>query len=107
MIALEAMILWTPNREPFLNSSLAGTVVVTEIPEDPLMRMHPMSVGACDHNWVATDEAGRAQLMQRYFSQMLHRDNIPEDTIIDALSNIIEFEDVRFSTARPDGDDWL
>lgn len=106
MRALDAMILWTPNREPFQDQPLAGTVSVTKIPEANKMKAHPISVGACDLSWRETDESGREELMQRYFTQMIHRDNINEQDVYRAISNIDEFDGKRFSTDAPVGDDW-
>lgn len=105
MRALDAMILWTPNREPFQDQSLAGTVSVTTIPEADEMKAHPMSAGACDLSWREADDFGRQELMQRYFTQMLHRDNLNEDEVYRAISNIDEFEGKRFSTEVPVGED--
>ncbi|MBB3993297.1 hypothetical protein GGR95_000925 [Sulfitobacter undariae] len=106
MRALDALILWTPNREPFQEMPFAGTVSITTIPEADELKAHPMSVGACDLSWRETDDSGRQDLMQRYFTQMLHRDNINEDKIYQAISSIDEFDGEHFSTDVPAGEDW-
>lgn len=106
MRALDALILWTPNREPFQDQPLTGKISVTTIPEPTWMKAHPMSVGACDVNWLEADESGRHHLMQRYFTQMLHRDKLNENEIYRAISTIDEFKGQKFSTEVPEGDDW-
>lgn len=65
-----------------------------------------MSVGACDLSWRDTDDVGRQELMQRYFTQMLHRDFIDEAEVYRALSNIDEFDSRKFSSDVPKGDNW-
>ncbi len=75
---------------------------VTTIPEPPALRNHPMSAGACDHDWHETDDAGRLRLMQRYFTYMIHRDGIPEEAARAALSRIDDFRGHLFSSEKPD-----
>ena len=38
MRALDALILWTPNREPFQDQPLTGKISVTTIPEPTWMK---------------------------------------------------------------------
>jgi len=105
MILAETMIVWTPNREIWADRPLAGQVAATTIPERPELRAHPMSVGACDLDWRETDDAGRRALLQKYFTQMIHRDNIDEATAREALSGIEDFNPALLSAEAPDPDD--
>ena len=101
MRAIEAIIVWTPNREPFNDLLTTGQVEVATIPEPRSMKSHPFSVGACDLNWRDTDEQGRRELMQRYFTQMIHRDHIDEQTARKAVDAIDDFRGYHFSAERP------
>lgn len=106
MRAADTMIVWTPNRDGWADRPTGGKIEVTTIPEPPAFREHPMSVGACDHDWRETDDAGRLALMQRYFSQMIHRDGLDEQTVRAALSQVDEFKNYPFSNEKlPDEDD--
>jgi len=103
------MIVWTPNRDPFKDQPTAGGVVVTTIPEPSELKAHPMSAGACDLSWREADDNGRRALMQRYFTQMVHRDGLKEEAVRAALSVIEDFRGYSFSAAEPDPEDqsWL
>jgi hypothetical protein len=81
MRAREAMFVWTPDREPFDKAKfpLKGRMAATTIPESAANRQHPTSYGACNLNWEEADDAERLQLAQRLVSQLIHKDNIPED----------------------------
>lgn len=57
-----------------------------------------MSVGACDHNWRDTDDAGRLDLMKKYYSHIVHRDGLNAEEVASALSEIDEFEGFPFET---------
>jgi hypothetical protein len=45
MRAIEAIIVWKPDREPFNDLPTAGQVEVATIPEPRSMKSHPFSVG--------------------------------------------------------------
>ena len=105
MRAVEAMIVWTPNREPFKELPTVGTIAVTTIPEAPELKTHPMSVGACDLIWRETDDSGRRELMQWYFTDLIHRDFLKEKVVRKALSAIEDFARYPFSAAKPDPND--
>jgi len=106
MRAIDAMIVWTPNRGDWANRPTAGKVEVTTIPEPPALRAHPISVGACDHDWKDTDDAGRLQLAQEYFSHMIHRDGIDEATARAAFAQIEEFKNHHFSAEPPEDEKY-
>ncbi|MGO4386743.1 hypothetical protein AB4Y85_04345 [Microvirga sp. 2YAF29] len=105
MRAIDAMIVWTPDREPCQTNSNAGKVEVATIPEPPRLKAFPMSAGACDHDWREAANQGRIALIQPYFSQMIHRDGIQEAVARAALSRIDEFRDYPFSTDEPEDDE--
>ncbi len=105
MRARDAMIVWTPNKELYDNLPNKGQIAVTTIPEPNELKAHPMSVGACDHDWRETDDAGRRELMQRYFTSMIHRDNMDEDSVRNALSEIEDFQGHYFSSDEPTDDE--
>lgn len=96
MKAEEAMFVWTPDRKPFDKSPLAGTVAVTKIPEHPSLKEHPLSVGACDLSWREASIAGRIELMQKYISHMIDRDNLNRATVRAALDQVDEFRGYPF-----------
>jgi hypothetical protein len=77
----------------------------TTLPEHPSLKKHPMSVGACDLDWREETDAGRLVLMQRYFTQMVHRDFLEESVVRAALDNIDEFKGYPFSSDPPQQDD--
>jgi hypothetical protein len=108
MLIKDAMIVWTPNRDIWKDSPTSGQIAVTTIPEAPALNAHPMSTGACDHNWSETDDAGRHELLQRYFTQMIHRDRLDEAVVRRALSVIDDVNPNRLSAERPDpnGTSW-
>lgn len=105
----EAMFVWTPNRDGWAHKPTAGQVAVTTIPEARALKAHPMSAGACDVDWKESDDDGRRQLLQRYFTQMVHRDGISADTARRAFSQIVDVNPQHLSDAAPDpnDDDWL
>lgn len=105
MRAEDAMIVWTPNRELYDGMPNQGGIAVTTIPEPSELKAHPMSVGACDHNWRETNDSGRRELMQRYFTSMIHRDNMDEDKVRKALSEIEDFRGYYFSSDEPTDDE--
>jgi hypothetical protein len=97
MRAIDALIVWTPDREPWKGQRFAGRVAVTTIDHADDFRDYPMSVGACDFHYLETDDAGRLQLIQQVYSPMIHRDGITAEAIQSALSCIDEFRDHQFS----------
>jgi hypothetical protein len=101
----ETMLIWTPNRGEWAGRSTAGQVVATTIPEDSSLKAHPMSAGACDLSWKETDDDGRRRLLQRYFTQMVHRDGIAVDVVRTALSKIVDINPLHLSDAKPDAND--
>jgi hypothetical protein len=105
----ETMIVWTPDRDDWKARPTTGGLAVTTIPQAEGLRAHPMSVGACDHNWRETDYAGRRQLLQRYFTQIVHRDKLDERRVREALSVIEDINPNHLSADKPDPDDdsWL
>jgi hypothetical protein len=105
MLLKDAMFVWTPKRDGWLDRPMSGTVDATTIPEDQELKNHPMSAGACDAAWRETDDLGRRQLLQRYVTQMLHRDHVDEASIMEALGKIEDVNPNIISTAPPDPDD--
>src|SRR5882757_146321 len=109
MLLRDAMIVWTPDRDLWKGKATTGQIAVTSIPEAPPLKDHPMSVGACDHNWREADEAGRRKLLQRYFTQIVHRDGVDQNKVREALSAIEDVNPAHLSDEKPDPDDdtWL
>jgi hypothetical protein len=105
MLLRDAMIVWTPNRDLWKGKASAGKIAVTAIPEAPALMTHPMSVGACDLNWREADDVGRRELLQRYFTQIIHRDNIDTDRAREALSAIEDINSIHLSEHKPDPND--
>jgi hypothetical protein len=108
MLAKDAMIVWTPNRDIWKDNPTAGQIVVTTIPEASALKAHPMSAGACDHGWKELDDGGRRDLLQRYFTQIIYRDFLEEAVVRKALSVIDDINPSRLSAERPDprDDSW-
>lgn len=96
MKAEEAMFVWTPNRKPFDKYPSAGTVAVTNIPENPKLKQHPISVGACDLGWREADAAGRIELMEGYIRQMIDQDHVDPASVRAALADVDEFRNYPF-----------
>ena len=90
-------------------SPTSGQIAVTPIPESPPLKVHPMSVGACDISWREADDAARRKLLQRYFTQIVHRDGIDQNRAREALSVIEGINPAHLSAdkADPDDDAWL
>jgi hypothetical protein len=109
MLLKDAMIVWTPDRDLWKDRPTSGQIAVTSIPEAPALKAHPMSAGACDANWREADDAGRRQLLQRYFTQIVHRDGVGEKQARQALSVIEDINPEHLSADRPEPDDesWL
>jgi hypothetical protein len=105
----ETMIVWTPDRDDWKNRPTTGSMAVTTIPEARGLKAHPMSVGACDLSWREADDAGRRKLLQRYFTQIVHRDGLDEKTVRKALSVIEDINPDHLSADKPgpDDKDWL
>jgi hypothetical protein len=100
MRAVDAIILWTPDREPFTRYRTKGTIEVTRYPEQGA-QTHPMSVGACEFRWCDTDENGRRKMMQYYVTTMLHEDYLPLNVVREAVIQIDEYVGFPFSTEKP------
>jgi hypothetical protein len=100
MRALDAMFVWTPDREGFQTYPLRGKIDVTTIPESDDTRQHPMSFGACNDSW--DDDVGRWQMAQRLVTMLLHEDNIPEEEVRSAFMQVDEFATFPFSTEVPE-----
>jgi hypothetical protein len=105
MMLRDAMIVWTPNRGIWRDRPTAGQIAVTTIPEHPRLKEHPMSTGACDHNWRETDDAGRRELLQRYFTKIIHDDGIGEDAARQVLSVIEDINPAHLSADKPEPED--
>jgi hypothetical protein len=105
MLLRDAMIVWTPDRDMWKGRPTSGQIAVTSIPEAPPLKVHPMSAGACDHDWQETDDAGRRKLLQRYFTQIIHADGIDENRAREALSVIEDINPAHLSVDKPDLDD--
>lgn len=88
MLAKDALIVWTPNSDLYEGQANKGKVVVTTMPENPSLAVHPMSAGCSNHDWNEADNAGRYDLLQRYFSTMIHDDGIDEQDARKALTVI-------------------
>ena len=104
MLLKDAMIVWTPNRDIWKESPTSGQIAITTIPEHRPLKQHPMSAGACDDNWREADAAGRRALLQRYFTQIVHRDGISEQVARQALSAIEDINPAHLSADKPQPD---
>lgn len=102
MKAIDAMVVWTPNDKMYNGNPLQGQVEVTTIPEPEHFKKHPMSIGACDHDWNETDDTGRIQLMQSHYYSIIHRSGIEPNILDVALSVVDEFRGHIFSREEPD-----
>ena len=103
MRADDALFVWTPDREPFLDRKvfpLRGKIATTTIPEHALSKPHQCSSGACDTTW-DIDDAGRRRILQRLVTQWIHEDNIPVDAVRTAVTAVEEYKDFPFSTEKP------
>ena len=105
MRATEAIFLWTPNRDEWIGHPTRGHLHVTTVSEAHELKFHLMSVGACEPKWGDEDDAGRRKLMQRYITQMIHRDGLDPETVLQAVQQVEDFRDLTFSTEAPDPDD--
>lgn len=107
MYAIDAMFVWTPDREPFEKRlfPLKGKIAVTTIPESVVNRQHPMSYGSCNLDWRETDDAGRLEKAQRLVSELIHDDNIPTAEVRTAFTQVDEFADFPFHTDPSESDD--
>src|SRR5258707_12642841 len=99
------MIVWTPDRDDWKNRPTTGGIAVTTIPEAQELKAHPMPGGACDLSWREADDAGRRELLQRYFTQIVHRDGIDQNRAREALSVIEDINPAHLSADKPDPDD--
>src|SRR5262249_33858276 len=101
--AIDAMFVWTPDRDRFASGlyPLKGKIAATTIPESAANKQHPMSWGACNADWVDTDDAGRLRMAQRLVSELIHQDNIPEAEVRKAFAQVDEFATFPFHTLPP------
>ncbi|TPO05154.1 hypothetical protein [Mesorhizobium sp. B1-1-5] len=88
MESADAMVVWTPNRAPFLENATRGRVAVTGIPEDPETKGFTHSVGVCDRGWREKSEAERQKALHRLADQMIKRDNILSGDLEEAFDQI-------------------
>lgn len=102
MKAIDAIVLWTPNTELYKKSPVKGKVVVTNFPVPLNLKTHVNSIGACDANWIETDALNRLELMQKYYSSIIHDSGINADKLDEALSIIDDFRGHEFSRVKPD-----
>jgi hypothetical protein len=84
----DAMVVWTPNREPFSIDATRGRVVATTIPEHPKTQRYSHSVGACDHGWREKSEAERQEALHQLANQMINEDKIAPADLDKAFSQI-------------------
>ncbi len=105
MLLRNTMFVWTPNRGQWTASPNAGKIVATEIPEAVELRAHPMSTGACDLSWREADDPTRRKLLQRYFTQWVHRDGVTAAVARQALEQIEDVNPNSLSDDAPDPND--
>lgn len=91
MQSIEAMITWTPNREPFENNPTRGQVMVIRHNVDNDDNNITHSVGACDHDWIDIGVQGRQERVENIYRQMVNEDNIDPDH---AKQQINQMEDI-------------
>lgn len=84
----DVMIVWTPNRDPFLEDATRGKIAVTTIPEHHKTKGYTHSVGACDHDWREKSEPERQKALHQLAEQMINEDNIAPDDLDKAFSQI-------------------
>lgn len=87
----KAMIVWTPNREPWTTSNRVappGSIAVVHWPDDRgAWKRYPYSDGACGRGWDAGDDY-RLQRLAELLEQFLHRDNMNMEHVVEALQAI-------------------
>ncbi|MBZ9891482.1 hypothetical protein LB559_26500 [Mesorhizobium sp. BR1-1-3] len=91
MLAKDAVICWTPDRPPFHDRPMAGTIMVTTAPLPQHDYGHVKTYGAVNLDWRQMDAYDRRQKLQRLFTQIIHKDCVPE---IDARLALSVIDDV-------------
>lgn len=90
MKSSDAMIVWTPDREPFQGAA-RGQIRAVTIPEPAGTRKLACSVGACDDGWKEKTDAQRVDYLERLKAEIVATDGIPEPVVHDALLQIDEY----------------
>lgn len=99
----EAMVVWTANRAPWLESrksAPAGSIAVVHWPDETgAWGRYPSSVGACDQDWQEGDDNYRLQRLADLIGQLGARDNMNMEHVAEALKGIEGIE--RISAFKP------
>ena len=106
----EAMIVWTANREPWLdapNAAPPGSIAVVHWPDDrSAWTRYPSSTGACDLDWRDGDDDYRLQRLANLVRQFAEQDNMNMEHVVEAfmaIEGIENLTDFR-PQARPEQD---
>ncbi len=101
----KAMIVWTPNREPWTNTAEAaapGSIAVVEHPDDRgAWTRYPCSVGACSTDWQEGNDEYRLQELANLVGQLIGADRMNPDHVIEALRAIDGYERLAGLTPQP------
>ncbi|MEN5278172.1 hypothetical protein ABE527_14625 [Brucella sp. TWI432] len=76
MKSIDAMITWTPNRDPFLQNPTCGQVRVIHHNVEPDNNDIPCSVGACNAGWKEMSVEDRQTEINEIYRRMVEEDNI-------------------------------
>ena len=90
MTSADAMIVWTPDREPF-EGKARGQIRAVTIPEPAGTRQLACSVGACDDGWKQKTADQRVDYLERLKAEIVAQDNIAEPVVHEALRQVDEY----------------
>lgn len=101
----EAMIVWTANRQPWLNTRNAappGSIAVVHWPDDQgAWTRYPSSTGACDLDWRQGDDSYRFQRLANLIEQFSTLDNMNMEHVAEALKAIDGIAEIRNFKPQP------
>ncbi|WHQ72509.1 hypothetical protein [Methylorubrum extorquens] len=91
MKSSDAMIVWTPDRDPCVGLT-RGQIRVVTLPQPDSARGFYKSVGACDDGWREMTDDERVNELVELKGMIVAEDNIPEATVHAALQAIDEYK---------------
>lgn len=100
----KSVMLWTPDTDSYDGKPNRGQVVVAAFPEAADIIEPPEAAGACMPVWHVIDDFERRKLLVNFVRRMIERDNIKEETVRAALSEIEDIDPdvvIATSVARP------
>ena len=92
MKSVEAMVLWTPDREPFLQARSRGQIAVVTIPEPSSTQEYMCSTGASDEGWSQKNDMQRVNDLEKLRDMIVKDDNIPYATVHAAMQVVDEYK---------------